>query len=171
MIYIVQHLHNFNIFISEGGHKSGWQCKSWSGNIKEWMDMTMPELLKATTNRSFWKRLSVFFSVLRCPLDYWSSQRDCLWCFGMQAGSNLKKSRNHCTKLGQLLERDKANKRNNRWFCTDLSEVPTVRHTKFYDGPGYYEEWRPKLQGNIITYIDVLGIVMKLRIMVVTVCP
>lgn len=48
--------HDFCKTIMQGAVKDGctqgWHCKSWLENIKEWMDMTMLEFLKATANRS-----------------------------------------------------------------------------------------------------------------------
>ena len=39
----------------EGGRKRGRQRKSWSDNIKEWTDLTMPELLAKSTDRLAWR--------------------------------------------------------------------------------------------------------------------
>lgn len=54
----------------------GCQCKSWSDNIKEWTDMTMLELLKATANWSPWRRLPVS-SALRLPHTLFAQECIC----------------------------------------------------------------------------------------------
>lgn len=59
----------------EDGCKQGQQQKSWSSNIKEWIDMTMPELLRAITNRSSWRKLSVSSTLKSCPTFDWGIKR------------------------------------------------------------------------------------------------
>ena len=51
----------------EGGRRRGRQRKSWSDNVKEWTDLTMPELLTQTTDRPAWRRMSAS-SALKSPL-------------------------------------------------------------------------------------------------------
>ena len=51
----------------EGGRRRGRQRKSWSDNIKEWTEMTTPQLLTVATNRPYWRRLSASAS-LSSPL-------------------------------------------------------------------------------------------------------
>ncbi|XP_076436120.1 uncharacterized protein LOC143275729 [Babylonia areolata] len=50
----------------EGGRKRGRQRKSWYDNIKEWTDMTLPDLLVQAEDRVAWRRTSVS-SALRSP--------------------------------------------------------------------------------------------------------
>ena len=42
----------------EGGRRRGRQRKSWVENIKEWTDLTMPDLLIAASQRQRWRTLS-----------------------------------------------------------------------------------------------------------------
>ena len=52
----------------EGRCRQGQQCKTWSDNIKAWMDMSVPQLLTATADRASWNRLSAYASSsLRSP--------------------------------------------------------------------------------------------------------
>ena len=51
----------------EGGRKRGRQRKRWSDNVKEWTDLTMPDLLSTAADRPAWRRTSVS-SALRSPL-------------------------------------------------------------------------------------------------------
>ena len=50
----------------EGGRRRGRQRKSWSDNVKEWTELTMPELLTQSTDRPAWRRMSAS-SALRSP--------------------------------------------------------------------------------------------------------
>ena len=47
----------------EGGRRRGRQRKSWSDNIKDWTEMTTPQLLMAATDRPSWRRLSASASL------------------------------------------------------------------------------------------------------------
>jgi hypothetical protein len=49
----------------EGGRKRGRQ-KNWQDNVKEWTDLTIPDLLQSTSNRPLWRRISAS-SALRSP--------------------------------------------------------------------------------------------------------
>lgn len=50
----------------------GWHRKSWLDNIKEWMNLIMPKLLRTTASKLSWGRLSIS-SVLRYR-DDWSNR-------------------------------------------------------------------------------------------------
>lgn len=50
----------------EGGRRRGRPRLSWSDNIKDWMEMTMPELLSSAANRTNWRKTSAS-SALRPP--------------------------------------------------------------------------------------------------------
>ena len=50
----------------EGGRRRGRQTKSWVANIKDWTDMTMPDLLTTAADRPAWRRTSTS-SALRSP--------------------------------------------------------------------------------------------------------
>ena len=52
----------------EGRWRWGQQCKTWSDNIKVWMDMSAPQLLTVAADRASWSRLSAYASsALRSP--------------------------------------------------------------------------------------------------------
>ena len=42
----------------EGGRRRGRQRKSWSDNVRQWTEMSLPDLLVATTDRPTWRRTS-----------------------------------------------------------------------------------------------------------------
>lgn len=42
----------------EGGRKQGQPCYSWSDRSKVWIYTAMPDILRTTTNLTFWKRPS-----------------------------------------------------------------------------------------------------------------
>ena len=50
----------------EGARRRGRPRKNWTDNIKEWTNMTMPDLVTKTTNRSQWRRLT-FSAAHRSP--------------------------------------------------------------------------------------------------------
>ena len=50
----------------EGGRRRGRQRKSWSDNVKEWTELSMPELLTQSTDRPAWRRMSAS-SALKSP--------------------------------------------------------------------------------------------------------
>ena len=43
----------------EGGRRRGRQRKSWTDNVKEWTDLSIPALLTTAANRTAWRKLSV----------------------------------------------------------------------------------------------------------------
>ena len=50
----------------EGGRRRGRQRKSWSDNVKEWTEMTMPDLLSTAADRCTW-RMEAASSALKTP--------------------------------------------------------------------------------------------------------
>jgi hypothetical protein len=42
----------------EGGRKRGRQKKNWQDNVKEWTDLTIPDLIHTTNDRPLWRRIS-----------------------------------------------------------------------------------------------------------------
>ena len=50
----------------QGGRRRGRQRKSWLDNVKSWTDLTTPELLVASADRSTWRRTSAS-AALRSP--------------------------------------------------------------------------------------------------------
>jgi hypothetical protein len=42
----------------EGGRRRGRQKKNWQDNVKEWTDLTIPDLLQTTSDRPLWRRVS-----------------------------------------------------------------------------------------------------------------
>ena len=46
----------------KGRCRWGWQCKTWSDNVKVWKDMSALQFLTATANRTSWIRLSAVAS-------------------------------------------------------------------------------------------------------------
>lgn len=71
--------------------KRGRQHKIWS-YIKNWTDMTMPEVLRTTANTSSWRRLSLSFALT--TYDDWlppgTEDDNCLYPF-LQTGENIIK--------------------------------------------------------------------------------
>ena len=53
----------------EGGRRRGRQRMSWSDNVKNWTDMTTPELLEAATDRPAWRRMSSASALMPPPDD------------------------------------------------------------------------------------------------------
>ena len=69
----------------KGRCRQGWQCKTWSDNIKAWTNMSVPQLLTATADRASWSRLSAHASsALRSPqwLDQSREWHDMTWNTG-----------------------------------------------------------------------------------------
>jgi hypothetical protein len=50
----------------EGGRKRGRQKKNRQDNVKEWTDLTIPDLLQTTSDRPLWRRITAS-SALRSP--------------------------------------------------------------------------------------------------------
>lgn len=50
----------------EGGRRRGRQKKSWQDNIKEWTDLSVPDLLETVTDRQHWRKICAA-SALRSP--------------------------------------------------------------------------------------------------------
>ena len=58
----------------EGGRRRGRQRKSWTDNIREWTELSMPDLLTTAQNRADWRRKS--YSSLMAPQRLEQSRDD-----------------------------------------------------------------------------------------------